>query len=143
VCPQHDVIWSELTVREHLEFFSKAKGVSPERLQSEVDQLIRDVNLEEKEFALAGTLSGGQKRRLSAAVALGGGSKVVFLDEPSSGVDPYSRRQLWDCLRQKKEGRTLILTTHFMDEAETLGDRIAIMAAGKVKCVGSALFLKS
>ncbi|CAJ1333106.1 unnamed protein product [Effrenium voratum] len=83
VCPQHDVIWSELTVREHLEFFSKAKGVSPELLPAEVDALIQEVSLQEKEHALAGTLSGGQKRRLSAAVALCGGSQVagVFLDD--------------------------------------------------------------
>ncbi|CAL1171712.1 unnamed protein product, partial [Cladocopium goreaui] len=143
VCPQHDVIWSGLTVREHLEFFAQAKGMNREALEAEVNALIADVSLQEKEHALAGTLSGGQKRRLSAAIALIGGSQVVFLDEPSSGVDPFSRRQLWDCLREKKTDRTLILTTHFMDEAEELGDRIAIMAAGRVKCVGSALFLKS
>lgn len=143
VCPQHDVIWSGLTVREHLEFFAQAKGMNKEALEAEVNGLIQDVSLQEKENSLAGTLSGGQKRRLSAAIALIGGSQVVFLDEPSSGVDPFSRRQLWDCLREKKNDRTLILTTHFMDEAEELGDRIAIMAAGRVKCVGSALFLKS
>eukprot|EP00931_Biecheleriopsis_adriatica_P069363 TRINITY_DN4321_c0_g1_i1.p1 TRINITY_DN4321_c0_g1~~TRINITY_DN4321_c0_g1_i1.p1 ORF type:complete len:1964 (+),score=351.62 TRINITY_DN4321_c0_g1_i1:38-5929(+) len=143
VCPQHDVIWSGMTVKEHLEFFAKAKGVSAEAIDEEVAGLIQDVGLQEKQNSFAGTLSGGQKRRLSAAIALCGGSRVVFLDEPSSGVDPFSRRELWDCLRQKKESRTLILTTHFMDEAEELGDRIAIMAAGQVKCVGSALFLKS
>lgn len=143
VCPQHDVIWVGLTVKEHLEFFAKVKGLSDEQIRSEVDSLIVIVGLQEKTNSLAGTLSGGQKRRLSAAIALVGGSKIVFLDEPSSGVDPFSRRELWDCFRQKKEGRTLILTTHFMDEAEELGDRIAIMAAGQLKCVGSALFLKA
>lgn len=143
VCPQHDVIWGMLTVREHLEFFAELKGVAPDNIPAEVNEIIGEVGLREKESALAGTMSGGQKRRLSAAIALIGGSKVVFLDEPSSGVDPFSRRELWDCLANKKDGRTLILTTHFMDEAEQLGDRIAIMAAGQVKCVGSSLFLKS
>merc|ERR1719330_1526765 len=105
--------------------------------------MIADIGLKEKTRSRAGTLSGGPKRRLCAGIALIGGSKVVFLDEPSSGVDPFSRRELWDCLQSKKVDRTLIMTTHFMDEAEALGDRIGIMAAGQIKCVGSALFLKA
>jgi len=143
VCPQHDVIWSQMTVREHLEFFAAIKGVDPSQMIVEVSSTIADVSLQEKTDALAGTLSGGQKRRLSAGIALIGGSRVVFLDEPSSGVDPCSRRELWQCFKTKKEGRTLIMTTHFMDEAEELGDRIAIMAAGQIKCVGTSLFLKA
>ena len=71
-----------------------------------------------------------------------GDSKIIFLDEPTSGMDPYSRRATWDLLKKKKEGRVIILTTHFMDEADQLGDRIAIMAKGDVKCCGSSLFLK-
>eukprot|EP00927_Polykrikos_kofoidii_P044673 TRINITY_DN38578_c0_g1_i1.p1 TRINITY_DN38578_c0_g1~~TRINITY_DN38578_c0_g1_i1.p1 ORF type:complete len:1924 (+),score=258.06 TRINITY_DN38578_c0_g1_i1:805-5772(+) len=143
VCPQHDVIWLEMSVQEHLLFFARVKGVLEETVAQEVNQMVLDVGLEEKRDALSGTLSGGQKRRLSAAIALIGGSQVVFLDEPSSGVDPFSRRELWVCLRQKKVGRTLIMTTHFMDEAEELADRIAIMAAGQIKCLGTSLFLKS
>eukprot|EP00929_Paragymnodinium_shiwhaense_P046547 TRINITY_DN23705_c0_g1_i1.p1 TRINITY_DN23705_c0_g1~~TRINITY_DN23705_c0_g1_i1.p1 ORF type:complete len:1941 (+),score=414.00 TRINITY_DN23705_c0_g1_i1:131-5953(+) len=142
VCPQHDVIWTQLTVREHLQFYAAVKGVAASDVDTEVNTMISDVGLVEKKNSLAGTLSGGQKRRLSAAIALIGGSTVVFLDEPSSGVDPFSRRELWACLKQKKEGRTMIMTTHFMNEAEELGDRIAIMASGQIKCVGSALFLK-
>jgi len=143
VCPQHDVIWLGMSVKEHLEFFARVKGVAPEHVDDEVTKTIADVGLQEKKDSFAGTLSGGQKRRLSAGIALIGGSRVVFLDEPSSGVDPFSRRELWGCLKAKKTGRTLIMTTHFMDEAEELGDRIAIMAAGQIKCVGTSLFLKS
>jgi len=142
-CPQHDVIWHNLTVEEHLRFFAACKGVSSAEIQAEVDEIIDAVSLAEKRHSRAGTLSGGQKRRMSAGIALIGGSRLVFLDEPSSGVDPFSRRQLWDCLKTKKKGRTLVLTTHFMDEAEELGDRIAIMAGGQVKCCGSSLYLKS
>lgn len=88
------------------------------------------------------TLSGGQKRKLSVAVALCGGSKVVLCDEPTSGMDPSARRALWDLLAEEKEGRTLLLSTHFMDEADVLGDRIAIMAEGELRSVGSPFFLK-
>jgi len=78
-------------------------------------------------------LSGGMKRKLSTAIALLGDSKVVFLDEPSSGLDPLSRRQLWDLLKKKKKGRVIILTTHFMEEADYLGDQITIMDHGKLR----------
>ena len=74
------------------------------------------------------TLSGGQKRKLSVAMSLIGNSKVVFLDEPTSGMDPYSRRMIWNLLRNYREDRVIILTTHFMDEADLLGDRIGIMS---------------
>jgi len=74
--------------------------------------------------------------------ALVGGTKVVICDEPSSGMDPAARRQLWDLLQKEKVGRTLLLTTHFMDEADVLGDRIAIMCDGKLECLGTSFFLK-
>lgn len=83
------------------------------------------------------------KRRLSVAMALIGDSKVIILDEPTSGLDPYNRRSLWELVRKYKEGRTIILTTHFMEEADALSDRIAIMNHGEVKCCGSPLFLKN
>jgi ATP-binding cassette subfamily A (ABC1) protein 3 len=83
------------------------------------------------------------KRRLSVAMALIGDSKVIILDEPTSGLDPFNRRSLWELIRKYKEGRTIILTTHFMEEADALSDRIAIMNHGEVKCCGSPLFLKN
>ena len=105
-------------------------------------QKIHEVGLTEKVHTHAGGLSGGQKRKLSLAVALIGGSKIVLCDEPTSGMDPYSRRSIWELLRTAKRGRSIVLTTHFMDEADLLGDRIAIMAQGRLVCCGSSLFLK-
>lgn len=93
-------------------------------------------------YPKARTLSGGMKRKLSVGIALCGGSRVVFLDEPTSGMDPGARRLIWDLLQQERSGRTILLTTHFMEEADLLGDRIAIMANGVVQCCGSSLFLK-
>ena len=81
---------------------------------------------------MANTLSGGQKRKLSVGIALIGDTKVVILDEPTSGMDTTTRRRFWDMIRQYKEDRIIVLTTHYMDEAEILGDRICIMAEGKV-----------
>lgn len=103
---------------------------------------IEDVALLEKRHSFAKDLSGGMKRKLSVAIAFCGESKVVFLDEPTSGMDPFSRRFTWNVIRQYREGRCIVLTTHFMDEADILGDRIAIMADGQLRCAGSSLFLK-
>lgn len=105
--------------------------------------MIECIGLTDKRQTQARALSGGMKRKLSVGIALIGGSKVVMLDEPTSGMDPSARRFTWDLLQQHKEGRTILLTTHFMDEADILGDRIAIMAEGNVKCCGSSLFLKN
>lgn len=93
-----------------------------------LDLQLREVGLVEKANAKASTLSGGQKRKLSVGIALIGNSKVVVLDEPTSGMDPYSRRSTWNIIQRNKKGRVILLTTHFMDEADILGDRIAIMA---------------
>lgn len=87
-------------------------------------------------------LSGGMKRKLSILLAFIGNSNTVILDEPTSGVDPYARKQIWDFLSQQKPGRTIMLSTHHMDEAEVLGDRLAIISKGKLLCCGSFDFLK-
>jgi len=142
VCPQHDVLWPELTVREHLQMFTAIKGVPRDRVEAEITKAIADVGLTEKVNTLSSKLSGGQKRKLSVCIALAGGSRVIFLDEPTSGMDPYSRRSTWQILQNAREGRVMVLTTHFMDEADILGDRIAIMADGRVQCSGSPMFLK-
>ncbi|XP_050311852.1 phospholipid-transporting ATPase ABCA3 isoform X2 [Anthonomus grandis grandis] len=142
LCPQHNVIFDELTVEEHLYFFSKLKGVRGKAVKAEVDKYVELLELKKKRMKKARTLSGGMKRKLCVGIALCGGSKVVMLDEPTSGMDPSARRALWDLLLSQKTGRTILLTTHFMDEADLLGDRIAIMAAGEVKCCGSSFFLK-
>ncbi|XP_074552265.1 phospholipid-transporting ATPase ABCA3 [Halichoeres trimaculatus] len=143
LCPQHDVLFDNLTVREHLIFYAQLKGFSKEKIPDEVDRIIRILNLEDKRHARSKTLSGGMKRKLSIGIALIGDSKVVMLDEPTSGMDPSARRATWDLLQGEKRGRTILLTTHFMDEADLLGDRIAIMAGGELQCCGSPLFLKN
>ncbi|CAH1776854.1 unnamed protein product [Owenia fusiformis] len=143
LCPQHDVLFDLLTVEEHLTFFAKLKGYPSEKVQGEIDYILKCVGLEPKRHAQTRTLSGGMKRKLSVGIALIGDSKVVILDEPTSGMDPDARRATWDILQKNREGRTMVLTTHFMDEADLLGDRIAIMAEGVVQCAGSSLYLKN
>nr|CAH59462.2 ATP-binding cassette transporter sub-family A [Pecten maximus] len=142
MCPQHNILFDTLTVQEHLEFFAKLKGCESSMVRQEVDEMIKILELEPKRDSFSVTLSGGQKRKLSVGIALISGSKVVILDEPTSGMDPAARRQIWDILQKFRHGRTIVLSTHFMDEADLLGDRIAIMADGVVKCCGSSLFLK-
>lgn len=100
------------------------------------------VNLTYAANQRAGSFSGGMKRRLSVACALLGDPKLVFLDEPTTGMDPVSRRQVWDIIERAKQGRAIILTTHSMEEADILGDRIAIMARGNLRCLGTSLRLK-
>ncbi|XP_029725473.2 phospholipid-transporting ATPase ABCA3 isoform X1 [Aedes albopictus] len=142
LCPQHNVLFDEMTVSEHLRFFGRLKGVPKEALDDEIDRYLQMLELSDKKNAQSRTLSGGMKRKLSVGIALCGGSKVVLLDEPTSGMDPSARRALWDLLQKEKKNRTMLLSTHFMDEADVLGDRIAIMADGVLKTVGSPFFLK-
>lgn len=141
-CPQHNILFSELTVREHIIFYSRLKGLDKKEIEEEIDKYLKILEFEDKRNALAKTLSGGMKRKLSVGVALCGRSKVVLCDEPSSGMDPAARRSLWDLILAEKKGRTILLTTHFMDEADVLGDRIAIMSGGKLQCSGTPFFLK-
>lgn len=146
ICLQHDCLFPAMTVREHIQFFSRIKGLyskmSHQEAEDHIDQVIRDVALFEKRNTFSKNLSGGMKRKLSVAIAFCGESKVVLLDEPTSGMDPFSRRFTWNVIRQFRQNRCILLTTHFMDEADVLGDRIAIMAEGQLRCVGSPLFLK-
>ncbi|KAJ8535329.1 hypothetical protein ON010_g13409 [Phytophthora cinnamomi] len=143
ICFQHDVLFEDLTVEEHLVVFGRVKGYRNDELQGLVDSQIRQVGLTEKRHVLSKELSGGMKRKLSVAISLLGDSSLVFLDEPTSGMDPYSRRSTWEILLNNRSDRVMVLTTHFMDEADILGDRIAIMAEGELRCCGSSLFLKN
>ena len=107
-----------------------------------MDALIASVGLESKRDAWYGKLSGGQKQRLALACALAGDPDLLFLDEPTTGLDPQSRRQLWDLLAQyKQRGRTVLITTHYMDEAQVLCDRVAIVDQGKVIALGTPVEL--
>lgn len=143
VCPQHDVLWEDLTAREHLRFYGRLKGLVGKELQEEIDAVLEDVKLSFAANRRAGTYSGGMKRRLSVANTLIGSPRVVYLDEPSTGLDPSARRTLWDCITAAKgDGKSIVLTTHSMEEADALCDRLSIMARGKVRCVGKAAELK-
>uniref|UniRef100_A0A8C1H8A2 P-type phospholipid transporter n=1 Tax=Cyprinus carpio carpio TaxID=630221 RepID=A0A8C1H8A2_CYPCA len=143
VCPQHNVLFSMLTVEEHIWFYARLKGLSEEDVKAEMEQILTDTGLPHKRKSRTSQLSGGMQRKLSVALAFVGGSKVVILDEPTAGVDPYARRGIWDLLLKYRTGRTILLSTHHMDEADILGDRIAIISHGKLCCVGSSLFLKT
>ena len=144
ICPQHDVLFEQLTCREHIVFFSLLKGSTElwDEAGAESDELLEHFHLHERAFYVGSELSGGMKRKLSSAIALCGGSKFVILDEPTAGMDPLARRELWDLLKEYRHGRTMLLTTHYMDEADVLGDRIAIMSRGELQCIGSSPFLK-
>ena len=141
ICPQHDVLFDDLTVEEHLEMFCVFKSVPKEKIKIETNKIIEDFDLVNKRETKARNLSGGQKRKLSIGIALVGGSSVIFLDEPTSGMDISSRRNLWDILKRYVGGRIIILTTHYMEEASVLGNRIGILSEGEMKCIGSPLFL--
>lgn len=143
VCPQHDVLFETLTVEETIIFFSQLKGFSYDEAIAESDHLTRLFHLGERRNHLGRELSGGQKRKLSVAIAICGGSKFIVLDEPTAGMDPLARRELWDLLATLRQGRTMLLTTHYMDEADILGDRVGIMSLGHMQCMGSTQFLKS
>ncbi|XP_068041307.1 ATP-binding cassette sub-family A member 13 [Anomalospiza imberbis] len=144
VCPQYDVLFSTLTVREHLLLYGsvKAPGWTKEQLNEQVSGALEDVDLSQHQYKPVGALSGGMKRRLSIAISFIGNSKTVVLDEPTSGVDPCSRRSIWDVLLKYKAGCTLIFTTHHLDEAEVLSDRIAILQRGQLRCCGSPSYLR-
>uniref|UniRef100_A0A8C8RKB3 ABC transporter domain-containing protein n=1 Tax=Pelusios castaneus TaxID=367368 RepID=A0A8C8RKB3_9SAUR len=143
MCPQHNVLFDILTVEEHVWFYGRLKGLSGKQVKEEMKQIIQDVGLPHKRREQTKNLSGGMQRKLSVAIAFVGGSQVVILDEPTAGVDPYSRRGIWELLLKYRKGRTVILSTHYMDEADLLGDRIAILSRGRLCCCGSPLFLKT
>jgi ABC-2 type transport system ATP-binding protein len=129
----------KITVNETVTLFRSfyARGLEPAAV-------LEQVGLTEKADAYVGKLSGGQRQRLAVACALVGDPELVFLDEPTIGLDPHARRQLWEILRQfKSQGRTILLTTHYMDEAERLCDRIAIIDQGRVIALGTPLELIS
>uniref|UniRef100_A0A8C0N4C3 P-type phospholipid transporter n=1 Tax=Canis lupus familiaris TaxID=9615 RepID=A0A8C0N4C3_CANLF len=143
MCPQYNILFHHLTVAEHILFYAQLKGKSWEEAQLEMEAMLEDTGLHHKRNEEAQDLSGGMQRKLSVAIAFVGGAKVVILDEPTSGVDPYSRRSIWDLLLKYRSGRTIIMSTHHMDEADLLGDRIAIISQGRLYCSGTPLFLKN
>ena len=142
IAMQQDIIWDDVNIEDHLMLFGRLRGLHGKELRDAVTNMCESVGFPEKRKSLAGTLSGGQKRRLCVALSMVGGNAVVYLDEPTAGLDPVSRRQLWDLVQRNREGRAILLTTHFMDEADVLGDRIAIVKEGRLRALGTAKYLK-
>lgn len=141
LCTQKDCLYDELTVIEHLQFIQRIKRV--ENQADQIESLLQTTELIYEKDKLVSSLSGGSKRKLSLAMALVGDAKVIFLDEPTSGMDAYSRRAIWAILeRIKEQQRTIILTTHHLDEVEILADRVGIMARGQLLAVGSSQYIK-
>ncbi|KFX91055.1 hypothetical protein V490_06103 [Pseudogymnoascus sp. VKM F-3557] len=143
VCPQANVFWQGLTVQQHIKIWRKLKTAVDENTVADDDDVVAECDLLEKVNAPAGTLSGGQMRKLQLAISFVGGSKVCCIDEASSGLDPLSRRNIWNIIQKGHSRRTVIVTTHFLDEADILADHIAIIYRGKLVCEGPATSLKS
>ncbi|KAL1317961.1 hypothetical protein HN51_070199 [Arachis hypogaea] len=143
VCPQFDILWDALSGEEHLQLFATIKGLTPSSINSITQTSLAEVRLTDSAKVRAGSYSGGMKRRLSVAISLIGDPKLVVLDEPTTGMDPITRRHVWDIIENAKRGRAIVLTTHSMEEADILSDRIGIMAKGKLRCIGTAIRLKS
>ncbi len=137
ISPQDTAIAENLTVRENLILVAKIYGFSKEKCEQKVSEMTEIFGLDEVLDDRAKTLSGGWKRKLSIAMALISEPEVLFLDEPTLGLDVLARRELWRAIEALKGKITIILTTHYMEEAESLSDRIAIMLGGKISAIGT------
>lgn len=141
-CPQFDILWEDLSVEEHLNFYSRLKNVDKTISETIVTKTLENTKLTKFRNFLVKELSGGMRRRLSLGISLVGNPKIVFLDEPTTGLDPENKRQIWEILSKCKENKCMILTTHLMEEAEVLADRIGIIVNGELKCLGTKFKLK-
>jgi len=144
VCPQFDVVWDDLSVEQHLVFYSMAKGVPRKKAKLAARLAAEKVELDGDAFTTAAAkLSGGMRRRLSIAIAMVGNPRVLFFDEPTTGLDPEARRQIWRIIqRERSPQRAIIVTTHSMEEADALCTRIGIMGGGQMLCLGNQMHLK-
>ncbi|XP_040913792.1 ATP-binding cassette sub-family A member 12 [Toxotes jaculatrix] len=144
VCMQYDVLFDHMTTKEHLLLYGQIKAPhwSRRELHEQVRTILEETGMYAHRHKRVGTLSGGMKRKLSISIAFIGGSRLVVLDEPTTGVDPCSRRSIWDIVIQHKKQRTIIMSTHHLDEAEVLSDCIAFLERGGLKCCGSPFYLK-
>ena len=143
VSPQETAVAPKLTVKENLELMCGVHEISKEKTRERVNTLCEEFELHEVMSRKAGKLSGGWQRRLSIAMALTGEPEILFLDEPTLGLDVIARSELWDTVRALKGKKTIILTTHYMEEAEALSDRIGIMRGGRLLALGTAQELKT
>ncbi|XP_026557496.1 ATP-binding cassette sub-family A member 5 isoform X1 [Pseudonaja textilis] len=143
VCQQIDVCFDVLTVEENLSIVAAVKGIPPNYVIQEVQKILLDLDMQPIKDNQAKKLSGGQKRKLSIGIAILGDPKVLLLDEPTAGMDPCSRHTIWNLLKNRKANHVTVFSTHFMDEADILADRKAVISQGMLKCLGSSLFLKT
>ena len=141
ICPQHDILWDQLTGKEHLQLFAGLKGMNPAEIQEEALKRLEQVELLHVADVQAQAYSGGMKRRLSLAIALIGDPKVVILDEPTTGMDPVTRRSVWNMILKAKQGRIILLTTHSMEEADVIGSYLYYVKR-RIQALGSSLHLK-
>jgi ABC-2 type transport system ATP-binding protein len=137
ISPQDTAVADNLTVRENLEFMAKVYGCTKDKVKERVNEISAMFGLGEVESSRAKTLSGGWKRKLSIAMAIIGEPELLFLDEPTLGLDVLARRELWRSIKKLKSKITIVLTTHYMEEAEELSDRIAVMINGKIAALGT------
>ncbi|XP_041265141.1 ATP-binding cassette sub-family A member 9-like isoform X2 [Onychostruthus taczanowskii] len=142
ICPQFNTQFEVLTVKENLKTFAEIKGIKSKAVEQEVQKILELLDISNIQDTQAEKLSGGQKRKLSIGIAMLGNPQVLFLDEPTAGLDPLSRHRVWSLLREQRVGRVILFSTQFMDEADILADRKAFISHGRLKCVGSSLFLK-
>jgi len=144
LCCQQDILFPRLKVYEHLELIGRLRGIPEAQLQEAVKQAAEKMNLMTEIEKFSEHLSGGNKRKLSLAMAVLGNTKVIFLDEPTAGMDPQNRRVIWHHIKDLKfnHGLTILMTTHHLDEADELADRIAIMSKGRLLALGTSEFMK-
>ncbi|KAG9506280.1 hypothetical protein J7337_003262 [Fusarium musae] len=141
ICPQRNIHWPELSVLEHGRLWAMMKGGATDT--QSLDALVESCDLSLKKHSPVGTLSGGQMRKVQMLCMLAGGSSICLMDEVTTGMDPVSRRAMWNIILAERQKRSLILTTHFLDECEVLADQVVIVSHGHVKCQGSTAALKN
>ncbi|XP_021569612.1 ATP-binding cassette sub-family A member 6 [Carlito syrichta] len=142
VCPQSNVQFDTLTVKENLRLFATIKGIRLQEVEREVQQILLELDLQTIQNNLAEHISEGQKRKLTFGIAVLGDPQVLLLDEPTTGLDPFSRHRVWSFLKERRADRVILFSTQSMDEADILADRKLIMSNGRLKCAGSSVFLK-
>ncbi|KAM6174538.1 ATP-binding cassette sub-family A member 6 [Erethizon dorsatum] len=142
VCPQYNVQFDILTVKENLCLFAKIKGIRPQEVEQKVQQILLELDMQNIQNNLAKDLSEGQKRKLTFGIAILGDPQVLLLDEPTAGLDPFSKHRVWSFLKERRANHVILFSTQSVDEVDLLADRKVIMSNGRLKCAGSSVFLK-
>ncbi|KAJ3393680.1 translational elongation factor EF-1 alpha [Lobulomyces angularis] len=146
LCPQFDTVWADLTIEQHLLFYCRLRGIPKNKIRGTVRKIAEDVGLDGDPFnQLASQMSGGMRRRLSIAIAMTASPSILVLDEPTTGLDPDTRQNIWKVINKISQdpGRSIIITTHSMEEADALCSRIGIVVNGKMKVIGNQVHLKN